>query len=128
MDNLITHLRAAKIGNNVLDREVAEEFGIQWSPDEEGNFGGYNILPRRCWFTRKLDAAFVLIPKGWAWRIEYIGEIGDKIFHPTVDLWVPGQRTMGLEVERVQIETSTLPLAVCIASAEAVKLMRKKDA
>ncbi len=57
MKDLITRLEAAESGSDALDREIVTTVGIEWSADEEGRWGGYNILPRRCHFTRSLDAA-----------------------------------------------------------------------
>lgn len=59
---LIAKLESASEGSEALDREIADFCGIKWSPDEDGNFGGYNLLPRRCWFTRLLDAGMTLVP------------------------------------------------------------------
>lgn len=56
MKSLIAKLEQASEGSDELDREIAEKCGIQWSPDEDGQFGGYNILPRRCHFSRSLDS------------------------------------------------------------------------
>ena len=63
---LITELRAIRSkGDEKLDRRICEIFEIPWSSDEGGNFGGYNILPRRCRFTRSVEAAMSRIPLGW---------------------------------------------------------------
>ena len=78
MDSLISKLEAATEGSDALDREIAAACKIEWSPDEDGNFGGYNILPKRCWFSRSLDAALTLVPddpanpgKPMLWSIAY---------------------------------------------------------
>lgn len=53
--------------DRLVDAEIAHECGIKWSSDEDGNFGGYMIMPRRVHFTSSLDAAMTLVPKEmWA--------------------------------------------------------------
>lgn len=67
--DLIQRLEAATEGNEAFDRAIAKECGVAWSSDEDGQFGGYGILPRRCWFTRSLDAALTLVPEGMGYII-----------------------------------------------------------
>ena len=55
-DELIAALEKCTTGTEALDREIAAIAGVKWSSDEDGNFGGYNILPRRCHFSRSRDA------------------------------------------------------------------------
>lgn len=56
--------------SDALDRAIAAACKIRWSSDEDGQFGGYNLLPRRVWFTRSLDAAVTLVPEKWtAWEL-----------------------------------------------------------
>jgi hypothetical protein len=61
-NELINKLGMLADGAEAADKEVAKHCGIAWSPDEDGNFGGYGILPKRCHFTRSLDAALTLAP------------------------------------------------------------------
>jgi hypothetical protein len=65
-DELITALEAAPVGIDILDRAIATHCQIFWDPSEDGNFGGYNIMPKRCHFTRSIDAALMLVPEGYA--------------------------------------------------------------
>ena len=71
---LFAALGNAEVGTEALDRQVAAACEVQWSPDEGGQFGGYNILPARCHFTRSLDAALTLVPAGCFWRVGHDGE------------------------------------------------------
>ena len=63
-DELVGALESAKGGSDALDREIARQLGITWSPDEDGNWGGYGLLPARCHFTRSAGAALSLLPPG----------------------------------------------------------------
>lgn len=67
--DLIERLEAATGSSRELDREIAEVCGIKWSSDEEGQFGGYGLMPRRVWFTQSIDAAIQLVPDGWQWMV-----------------------------------------------------------
>ena len=71
MSELIDVLEKAAEGSEPLDRELATLCNAAWSPDEDGQFGGYNILPRRCRFTRSLDAALTLVPADANWSISF---------------------------------------------------------
>jgi hypothetical protein len=63
MLDLIERLEKATGPDSNLDREIATACGIAWSSDEEGQFGGYDIMPRRVRFTASIDAALLLVPK-----------------------------------------------------------------
>ena len=56
-DALIAQLREASEGSERFDREIAAACGIAWSPDEDGNFGCYGILPRRTVYSRTASVA-----------------------------------------------------------------------
>jgi hypothetical protein len=70
---LIDRLRAATAGDGALDRDFAAACGIAWSPDEDGQFGGYGLLPRRCHFTRSLSAVARVVPPHLLWTVESRG-------------------------------------------------------
>jgi hypothetical protein len=65
MLELIERLEKATGADDKLNRDIASACGITWSSDEDGNFGGYNIAPRRINFTGSIDAALTLVPEGW---------------------------------------------------------------
>jgi hypothetical protein len=67
-------------------------------------------------YTGSLDAAVTLVPEGWAWFVQWIGE---PFTEGCADLWIPTQRTKGLKVERVRIEAKTPAIALCAAALEA---------
>lgn len=62
ISTLIKVLEDAMRGSDVLDKLIARACCIQWSPDEDGQFGGYGIMPRRVRFTTSIEAAFTLVP------------------------------------------------------------------
>jgi len=64
---LIERLESATEGSRELDADVARVCGIEWSHDENGNYGPYDIMPMRVFFTRSIDAAVSLVPEGWGW-------------------------------------------------------------
>ena len=123
---LIAKLEAAPEGSDALDREIATVCGIEWSPDEDGQFGGYNILPRRCRFTSSLDAALTLVPEGW--RVfelcEWAGipPCGWHCVLDVRDLVTPQRVSAGLPADNDDRETKqirTPALALCIAALKA---------
>ncbi len=65
MKALIERLEAATEGSEDDDRLVCRELGIVWSSDEDGQFGGYGIMPRRVWVTRSMEAAMRGLPDDW---------------------------------------------------------------
>lgn len=59
------------------DEDICRVWGISWSNDEEGQFGGYNIMPKRVAYTRSLDAAVQLVAlkaPGVDWAIQLDGD------------------------------------------------------
>lgn len=50
-------------GSDDLDKRIADAVGFHWFPDEDG------LLPSHLIFTRSLDAARALIPKGCDWAL-----------------------------------------------------------
>lgn len=118
MSGLIERLGKASEGSDALDREIAAACKIEWSPDEDGNFGGYNILPRRCWFTRSLDAALTLVPEGWA--VHRIDQYHDR--HSPAWGWGARLRChvkpdVGIEIGESR---ASMELAICIAALKAI--------
>lgn len=61
---LIERLAALQVGNEAVDREVLAACNVSWSSDEDGQFGGYGLLPIRRRVTRSWDAALLLLPEG----------------------------------------------------------------
>jgi len=106
--DLIAKLEAAPNGSDKLDREIAMVCDIKWSPEEDGNFGGYDLLPRRCYFTSSLDAALTLVPEGLHEEIK-------RAKHRKgwrVNLW--NDHGLGQSAD-----APTAPLAICIAALRA---------
>lgn len=73
--------------------------------------------------TSSIDAAMTLVPEGWAWFVQRIGDLPQ---HPEyssygdVRLWIPAQRTKGLAVESVDVRSAPTPaIALCIAALKA---------
>ncbi len=68
---ILAAVRGAEAGSEKLDREIARALDDPWSPDEDGHFGGYDLMPRRVHYTRSIDAAASLIRRklaGWSWE------------------------------------------------------------
>lgn len=61
--DLIERLSNSTGPDRALDAEIAKVCGVQWSSDEDGNFGGYGIMPRRVRFTESLDSALSIDPQ-----------------------------------------------------------------
>lgn len=100
---IIERLRMAMEGSRELDAMVAEALGVAWSPDEDGNYGPYGIMPRRVQFTRSLDAITAEIKaRGGEWTVK---DFNDR--PPFVQAWMPG---MGAEGKGI-----TPPIALCVA-------------
>lgn len=116
LDDLIARLEAATEGSDELDREIATACGIAWSPDEDGNFGGYNILPRRCKFSRSLDAALTLVPEGWEW---FIGGATFKHTDGSGEAQLFGHESEERKDEAYLIVAKAPALALCIAALKA---------
>lgn len=74
LPRLIARLEKARAGSDGLDRAIATALKRRWSADEDGQFGGYDLLPQRCWYTRSVDAALTLVPKGCS----YLMRSGDE--------------------------------------------------
>jgi hypothetical protein len=106
VDDLIDRLRKATAGDGALDRDFAAACGIAWSPDEDGQYAGYGLLPRRCHFTRSLSAAARVVPSHLMWDVESRGMA-----------WVgrPDARVRGFE------RAATPALAFCIALLVALR-------
>lgn len=77
MQKLIAEMETAAVGSDKLDREICSALDIEWSADEGGNYGPYNILPGRCHFTRSVDAATTLVPPGYRYEIGSASDEGD---------------------------------------------------
>lgn len=73
-------------------------------------------------YTGSLDAAITLVPVGWAWFCEWIGEpfsLGDA------RVWIPSKRTQKLGIESVDVRSMASPaIALCIASLKALASIR----
>ena len=110
MTDIIEKLEAATEGSRELDEAICKKLKIKWSPDEGGNYGAYNMLPKRVWFTRITDAAMSLIPKDYWWQMENTPE----------DYYVGLEKTRdGIRATHCYPITSnaeTLELAICIAA------------
>ena len=59
LEHLAARVRAEE-PNSRLDEDIAIMIGMPYDYDEEGQFGGYRIFPRRLRFTRSVDAALLL--------------------------------------------------------------------
>lgn len=121
IDDLIARLEKATGPDRQLDRDIATALKISWSSDEDGNFGGYNIMPRRCHFTESVDAAITLVPEGWGWSIRVGGRYPDgRTLNPTAELAEPIETKFGAGVGvRGQADASTPAIALCITALKA---------
>lgn len=118
--DLIARLEAADEGSDLLDRAIAAPFGVEWSADEDGNFGGYGSVPQRIRFTSNTDAAMMLVPKDWCARITkyansdfgqaYLERWADNPFHDRC------QHVLSWDTE---FRVLPIPLAICIAAIKA---------
>ena len=70
MDDLIARLESATESSRELDQQICKALDIT-GPDIGGEF---NLLPRRCYFSRSLDAVLTLIPKGRTYGVVRHGE------------------------------------------------------
>lgn len=70
--DIIENLKNCDKPAEAIDKEVCALLDIGWSPDEDGQFGGYGIMPDRVRFTSSIDATVSLIEKalpGWRWTV-----------------------------------------------------------
>lgn len=65
LERIVERLQRAAGPDRDIDAAICKACNIPWSSDEEGNFGGYGIMPRRVKFTSSIDAARTLVPEGW---------------------------------------------------------------
>lgn len=110
---LIEKLEAARDGGRELDAEIARECGIDWSPDEGGNYGPYGIMPARVHFTRSLDAALTLLLPGW--RLERLHQ-GIDGSTATLTPYADGPTVTGYSLAD---GAASLRIAICIAALKA---------
>ena len=109
--DLIFELQTATEGSAKLNLAIIETLGIKWSSDEDGQYGPYGIIPKRCRYTESLDAALSLVPKDYRWSVDG----PDAEFCGVALLEVGGP---GLVVTR----GATPAIAVCLAVLELVEV------
>jgi hypothetical protein len=120
---LIEQLEKVSEGFSLLDKAIATACNVPWSPDEDGNFGGYGILPRRCHFTRSLDAALTLVPEGYSGNVFFgvgplqIANVNCHVAGPGVDI---SEDHVGI--------AATPALALCVAALRARATMKPHEA
>ncbi len=120
-DDLIARLEAATEGSEELDIAIWDQIE-SWPA---GHHPDWRIAPNgreihatmfAPGYTTSIDGALTLIPEGWAWFVEWIGT---PFTEGAARLWIPSQRTRGLETEQFQTEAKTPALALCIAALRA---------
>lgn len=116
---LIARLEAAAEGSRELDAEIAIFLNPKLAEWER--FGGELHGPSDSIFhaphyTTSIDAALALVPEGWAWFAQRIGQPFSTGF---ARLWLPAARTKGLKIEQYQSEAATPALALVIAAMKA---------
>lgn len=99
-----------------LDNQICRALEIKWSADEDGNFGGYGIMPRRCGFTESFDAALSLVPEGWSWAAGSIDHGLTRRRRPWGQMW----NTISTEYTG---EGETVAIALCISALRARQAM-----
>ena len=136
MDSLIKKLEQAEAGSRELDERIA--FIVRWRPNEKDDprsalsfamheskhdYGTAWIAHRPMnplwhipFYTTSLDSALTLVPEGWAWFVEKIGE---PFTTGSARLWIPAQWTQGLPKEQFIQDAATPALALCIAALRA---------
>lgn len=120
LDKLIADLEAATEGSEALDLRIAIAIGQPAQCEAEGQFGGYQILPSFQRFTRSVDAALTLLPKGYGWQGEFPTPSGDAGFRSMR----PGTAADGEDMEGGTVvnrlaRAATPALALCIAALRA---------
>lgn len=113
MMDLITRLSCASEGSEALDREIAEKCRVGWSSDEGGAFGGYDLMPRRVWFTQSFDAALSLLPPRFTWAA---GDFDDDGFP-----WACVTDKANVSHYRTKGATTVLALVTAISIARGIK-------
>jgi hypothetical protein len=108
---LIERLEAAPGPDRELDRAIAAACCITWSADEDGNFGGYGLMPRRVHFTGSLDAAMTLLPSTQNWSLET-----DPMGHYFKTWTFEPQKIWGGQCWRAKDMAASAAIAVCIGA------------
>ncbi len=124
MEDLIKSLEQAEQGSEALDKSIARHLGFRIA----ATTGGPHImrqnddvaswdLPR---YSRSLDAAVTLIPKGWRWEAADYGGNQDG---PRAALWhgIPAEHIDDVQHHGAFGETPAL--ALCIAALRARQAM-----
>lgn len=58
---LLLAIETAAEGSAEMDKEFCRLLDIKWSADEDGNFGGYGLMPHRVQFTRNATASMACL-------------------------------------------------------------------
>lgn len=110
---LLDRGRAATGPDTKLDRDIATALNDPWSNDEEGNFGGYDLMPQRVAYTASIDAAVALSGRklpGWVF------DMGNSVYGQHHDrswcrIYPRNEQHRGTGNQ----DAATLPLAIVCA-------------